>query len=329
MRQRQGIALAAFVALALGVGYLLGRSAQSSTQPGIPPRDTAAMADAASSTTKPRVQSRNFAPAARPSAPLPPPRAPLLSVFNELKSRVDSGDGKAATRLFHDLKICRELRFTQDVGLTLAAGALNKPTPEELNQQDQLLDRAQKMMDFVQDNASMCAGIDLDQFDATVPAMLVAARGGDLLALDCYLGLEISAVPGRLLDHPEWLTQYKENALALAQSGLERGDWRVVKLLEFAYSAGTGGSELLNYVTGPPNSEQSYRYQALIRRGASGAFAAQLDTMFPMAATDASLNKEQIDAADAWAQDIYTRYFHGTSSNELEKWESSCPDGPF
>jgi hypothetical protein len=51
--------------------------------------------------------------------------------------------------------------------------------------------------------------------------------------------------------------------------------------------------------------------------------------MFPMAATDASLNKEQIDAADAWAQDIYTRYFHGTSSNELEKWESSCPDGPF
>jgi len=332
MRQRQWIALAAFAVLVLAVGYFLDHRAQSSAPPVITPVD-AMMVDTAHSNARSLTPSRSLAPAAHLSSPLPPPKAPLLSVFNELRTRVDAGDGAAATRLFHDLKICRELRFAQDVGPTLLTGALNEPTrgksPEELNQQYESLDRTQKMMDFVHDNAAMCAGIDLDQFDATVPAMLVAARSGDLLALDCYLGMEISAVPGRLLDHPEWLTQYKQNALALAQSGLELGDWRVVKLLEFAYSAGSAGT-LLGYVTGQhPDPEQAYRYQKLERLGATGDFAVQLGMMFPIAAPNASLSKEQVAAADAWAQDVYTRYFHGTSSNELEKWESSCPDVPF
>ena len=335
MRQRQWIALAAAVP-ALIVGYFLGHSVGSSPQQASTIPIDKATADTAHSSAMSRAPLRIAAPTTRKldaaAQPLPPPKTPLLSVFNELKSRADSGDGAAASRLFHDVESCRRLRFAQEVGDLLIRHSLNEPTTnksaEELIQQDQSLDRTQKMINFVRDNTTMCAGVSPNEIDATVPIMLLAAQSGDLPALDCYVGLEITSVPGNLIDHPEWLTQYKHNALALAQSALERGDWHVVKLLEFAYSSGSGGSELLGYVTGRhPDPEQAYRYQKLQRLGASGDYAAQLDSMYPL--VDSSLNRQQIAAADAWAQDVYSRYFQGTSSNELGNWESACPDVVF
>ena len=333
MRERKWITLAA--ALALTAGYFLGRSAGSR----LPQEVATAVHATTGGTPHPDVASRialhsvvSTTRAQFATSPLPPHKTPLLSVFDELKTRADSGDGEAASRLFHDLESCRRVRFAQETWNQLTGIALNEPvknkSSEELILQDQSLDRTQKMIAFVRDNTAMCAGLGSEQVDATVPAMLIAAQSGDLPALDCYLGLQVSSVPGNLIDHPEWLTQYKQNAPALAQLGIERGDWHVVKLLQFAYSIGADGSLLLGYVTGRhPDPEQAYRYQKLERLGASGDYAVQLDRMYSF--IDASLSKQQIAAADAWAQETYSRYFQGTSSNELGKWESACPDVVF
>ena len=46
-------------------------------------------------------------------APLPPPGLPLGQIYDGLKRRADMGDAEAATRLFHEVHRCLEVRRTR------------------------------------------------------------------------------------------------------------------------------------------------------------------------------------------------------------------------
>ena len=332
MRQLQWIALATLIALALGIGYFLGRGIRSATTGAEQTIDTSSrridsFAPQETIAHSPADRSAHEV-LARPLIPLPPSGTPLTQIFDGLKARSDAGDGQAASRLYHDLETCRRWRAEKSMVAELVPNLLDadttKSSPEELEQTERWLGLTQQKMDFVRKNSALCTGTDLDQLDETVPAMLAAARTGNTRALDCYLSLDIGTIPGRLMDHPEWLSQYKQNAAALTQTALEHGDWRVVRLLQYAYSAGSSGSDLLGRALGAdPEPEQQYRYYRLERLGASGDYAKQLDVQHQWPST---LSAEQIAAADAWAQDTYTRYFDGTSSNELANWASACPE---
>jgi hypothetical protein len=327
MRQRQWIAIAAFVALALGIGYFLGRGAPMPAPSAAPvaPVEATTRESAAQQQPSAARASARAAHAGPAGMPLPLPGTPLAQVFDELKARADAGDLQAASRLERDLRRCaRNQRIKRVlplfVSLALDTDPKNSNT-ETVQFEDPYLGDLQRKLDEVRNNEILCAELEEAQFAALWPLELQAAHLGDIRALDCYVGNSVSDIPG-LLDHPQWLTQYKNNALALAETAIHNGDWVAVDLLHMAYE-GIFPDMLLHQLTGY-DPVLSYRYVKLQRLGATGEFATNSDKVLRSAAQ--GLTPQQLADADAWAQDTYTQYFRGSSSNGLSNGANICPN---
>lgn len=321
MRRRQIFAVICILVLALGAGYFLHRSAFSGRNTRTDPPAIAQPESKTESAPGVQKQSKHRTVAPASSAPLPPPGTPLKDVYAELKARADAGDGAAASRLFRDITRCRLAhRLERSVPDMLSVTAIRDDKKDSANQlamQNNMLNFLQKQLDFVKQSEAICAGADTSLLDDEIPASLRAAQLGDERAIDCYIGMEFMNAPG-LLDHPEWLTQYKSNAMMLAQTALQNGDWIVVSLLQDAYS-GRFGTALLGQLTGTDQA-LSYRYLVLNRLGTNDESAGYLDRKIKEASS--SLTPDQISNANAWAQDAYTRYFKGITPNQ----SSTCLD---
>ncbi len=138
-----------------------------------------------------------------------------------------------------------------------------------------------------------------------MPTVLRAAQLGDDDAADCYVGSELGNQPG-LLDHPQWVTDFKENAVDLANATVTHGDWTAVRLLALAY-VGTFYGSILTQATGT-NPANAYRYLRLWRMGAGEKENIDfIDKQIAQAA--AQITQVDRDAADRWAQNAYQQYF--------------------
>lgn len=256
-------------------------------------------------------------------APLPPPDTPLTKIYEELKARADADDAEAASRLFNDLGRCSSVRELSHLLPRIAPHVLEGDTkdltPDQLQRQEVRLNSFKQEVDFVQKNQPMCEGLSDDQMTSLVPVSLQAAQLGNHDALNCYIGHELTMQPG-LLDHPEWLTQYKAVAVALANSAVQQGDWTTVNMLKNAYAA-TYSSSLLTQATGV-DPMKSYEYLKLQRLGAGNDFAARLDKRLVDEAQQ--LTPAQLAEADAWAQSTYSSYFGGSSSDGMTDGTRTC-----
>lgn len=316
--------------LALGAGYFIHRGAThaghgaSASDPAGQDAVTPTERTAPNVEEAPRIartRSTNRIASSSP-APLPPPGTPLKAAMAELSARADAGDSEAASRLARDLNKCTYVARMKQLLPQIVPFALDeddkKLTAKELSQREKSLGLYQRELDRIHDNEALCAGLDRADFDALTPALLRAAQLGDARATDCYLSSGLTGMQG-LLDHPEWLADFKRNAMPLAHTAIERGDWVAVGILEHAY----GGffSDFMSQITGP-DLAQRYRYLSLQRLGARGDFIAKLDRQ--IAAIVPSLTPAQVSDGDSWAQDTYTRYFNGSSSNELSNGTNVC-----
>lgn len=303
------------IASALVVGYLIGRapaldafsnaiSAKSSPKAANVKDAAHTRKTVASSATKKTTSSGDNA-------------APTLrDVYADLKSRADANDAAAASELYYDLRRCRLQKLSAQSLPRWVREVLNHDvsgsTDEQLKIHEQALETMQREIDFVQRNAPFCDDADPDMIDQLAPASLKAAQLGDTKAINCYVSGMLLHMPG-VLDHPEWLNDFKQNALPLADQAFKNGDWRVVSLYANAYS-GSFVSGLFGQLTGT-DPVRAYQYLKLQQLGASGDFIQGIADRVNDAATD--LTPEQIAQSDAWAQDTYTRYFNGTPSDEL------------
>jgi len=257
------------------------------------------------------------------TAALPPRGTPVAETYAQLKIRADAGDATAATRLYHDLQRCRMARtFQQMIDERLDRELPNEVDPHlsvlEIKRRQAALASMQEQLDFVRDNEALCAGLGDERINSIVPASLRAAQLGDLKALDCYVGSDMG-MPG-LLDHPEWLTQFKQNIPNLIETATRRGDWVAVDLAHHAY-AGAFPDTPRGQVLGA-DPAMDYRYLRLERLGANGAFLTKLDRLLEQASRP--LTPQQIDDGDSWAQDRYARYFDGSSSSEVSNGATIC-----
>lgn len=295
-------------AAALVLGYLIGRTPSLGTPvAAVSAKAAAKPADGSESAAHSRKTVMSASAASIQKKRTDAPDTPTLkSVYADLKRRADANDADAAAELYRDLSRCH---LEQELGRTLPTwlksaldGDTSKDTPEQLKQREEFLDSMQKEVDFVQRNQAFCADADPDTLAQLVPATLKAAQLGDINATRCYLSNVIQMVPG-LLDHPEWITDFKQNAVPLAQFGVEHGDWRTVALLAHAYRGTFSGSLLTQAVKADP--VQAYQYTKLLSLGSS------LKGTDPNQMTE-GLTAEQIAQADAAAQDMYVRYFNST-----------------
>ena len=269
------------------------------------------------STAKPAVD-----PSAVIAVPLPPAGAPLAQIYDELKARANAGDAQAASRLYHGLNRCRVAdsyrRHISRVlpGLLDADGRLHDVP---LEQQDHALQITQEWVAYVERNKDFCAGTSDEQLASIIPTALLAATLGDQKALDCYIGTDFTSM-SNLFDHPEVITQYRDNVPGLIDTAIRKGDWVALDLAQRAYSGESEGTPLGQLIAADPLV--AYRYQRLERLGASGEFAAELDRQ--IAQTAGHLTPTQIIAGDSWAQDQYSRYFNSSSSNEVSNGANIC-----
>jgi len=244
------------------------------------------------------------------TASLPPPGTPLKQTLAELKARADAGDATAASRLFHDMQTCAEVQHINQTMPTAAGRMLNQNpsqmSPAALQGNDRMLGMMQKNLDFAQDNAALCADLTTGDLASLVPATLQAAQLGDPQAADCYVGANLNNWPG-LLDNPNWISDYKSNALPLANAAIQQGNWTMAGLLAAAYN-GAGRSNMLTQVTGT-DPAQAYSYLKLLSMGQQPSSNATNRINTGLTNLAGQLSPEQIQAADTWAQGTYQQYF--------------------
>ena len=265
------------------------------------------------------------------TAPLPPANAPLKQTFAELKARADASDAAAASRLFHDIQSCAEVQRINQIMPNFANRVLNgdpaSMSPGAARRSDRLLGMIQKNLDFAQANAALCADVGPEEMADLVPATLEAAQTGDPQAANCYVGANLNNWPG-VLDNPDWISDYKANALPLATAAVQQGDWPMVGLMASAYAGGVRSNTMLTQVTGA-NPVQAYSYAKLMSLGQPAGNTSNR-TANNFASLASQLSPDQQQAADAWAQNAYQQYFASTprQPGEVGNAMRSCQGGP-
>jgi len=273
--------------------------------------------------TLPKKNSTSGVPAA-----LPPPGTPLKSILADLKQRADDGDAAASSRLYRDLRTCAAVqRIDRQAPAMSGNRLLNQDiadmSPDELRNGERRLGRLQGRLDFASDNAALCNGLASSDFAALVPATLQAAQLGDAQAAACYVGANLGNWVG-LLDNPQWVSDYRNNALPLANNAIEQGNWAMVGLMASAYGGNGRTANLLAQVTGT-DPLQAYTYARLMNLGqaADGPSPRAANVLSNLAA---QLTPEQIQAADAQAQTMFQRYFDGAPREPGESTMAALRD---
>lgn len=316
--RRRFTVMAMAAVVAIGAGLLMRNRAAQQRSP------TAAVGTANSVTANPdeRPATANATTPETPvkdgaaATPLPPASAPLARTYDELKTRADAGDAPAASRLYHDVSQCVQARSSVPMLRAMIDSMLARDdrglASEELARKEQTLAKLQQELakqDAVR--TTQCLDLDEDKLQI-VPAAMRAAQLGDDAAADCYIDLSFAYL-GKLLDHPEWLTLYKAQALDIANAAVARGDWTMVAQLQYAYSPSPAdaGVSFLKQLTGT-DPALAYRYGRLLRLGvvnAADISTGVVDRQLQELARN--LSATAIRDGDRWADDAYHRYFGG------------------
>ena len=325
-RLRSAVIVVALVAVIGAITWMLIRGENSSPAPA-----PAATAGATAIPAVPSADGNRAANVSKPAAELrraatkqalPPPGTPLAQTYADLKARADAGDVAAAARLFQDAHHCFRTRMKVLSMPRTARAVLRQDTSklnaEQLKEREESLAMVERQIDDARADNAGCEGLTDAQLQLA-PLAMQAAKLGDAEATRCYVsGFFLYA--GGLLDHPEWLTQYRSSALPLAQAAIERGDWAMVGELGDSYSGWPIAplSQLLG--TDPA---RGYRYLKLQRLGAPEGTAARFDDELAVATRE--LSAEQIAEGDAWAQEVYLRYFGGQPASSDTTGMALCP----
>jgi len=195
----------------------------------------------------------------------------------------------------------------------------SKLDAEQLKEREENLARLEQQIEDARAQNAGCKGLTDAQLQLA-PLALQAAKLGDAAASRCYVS-GIFLYTGGLLDHPEWLTQYTSNALPLAQTAIERGDWTMVAQLRNGYTGELAIAPLGQLLGVDP--AQAYRYLKLQRLGSSEGSVSRLEE--ELATATRELSAEQIAEGDSWAQDAYLRYFGGQPADPDPTAMNFCP----
>ncbi len=159
------------------------------------------------------------------------------------------------------------------------------------------------------ENEGACAGLDANLLTGTIyPLLLDMARRGDPEAADCYVSADFALSEVQL--SPDAVEEYRRNAEALIRDGMEKGDWRMVELMQTAndrdgYAHSDQHSWFQEISTG--DAARAYGYNRLLRLGASDSYGTQLDRA--LEARKAALTPQQIAEQDAWAEREFRAHF--------------------
>jgi hypothetical protein len=153
-------------------------------------------------------------------------------------------------------------------------------------------------------------------------ATRAAARAGDLGAQMCYLMQQAGdRDTGFMLSDVE-IAEFQSEAPRYVGDAFRRGDWRVVNLLGFHVVDWAGLFVQLEPWRDPLREYKAYR---LLLLGVGAADAQGSDQWLPLSLnSESTLSAEDIRDSDAWAHEMYDKYF--SSQPRLIKEPTVCTD---
>lgn len=182
-----------------------------------------------------------------------------------------------------------------------------------------LIDSAQRSF------ANLSCGDEHDLFAKYYNSTKKAAKSGNSDAQLCYLQSNFLDLD----DAPHYtqadISEYETASPKYIEDAFSRGDWRVVQLLSSDHHGAITGLSL--YIPNIGTPDTIYKMTRLLRLGASGEYAEQLDAKLDtIARPDGKENPElpqvKVTDADAWAQKTFSQYF--ASSPRLSEPPSTC-----
>jgi hypothetical protein len=146
-------------------------------------------------------------------------------------------------------------------------------------------------------------------------ATKTAAEAGDTDAQMCYVFGGFATQEGDFAYTDAEMAEYRATAPRYMDAALQRGDWRVVKLLSFHIVDWAGPWAFLDQWQDPA---REYEAQRLLRLGAAESYAQDLDNLY----SDRQYPDAIKTAGDARAQETYEKYF--SSQPKLTKEPQTC-----
>lgn len=279
-------------------------------------------ASAAGADTEPRAPDAPDAPPRRAdpapaSAALPPADMPLKQSYAELLAGMNRGDAAATSRLYLDLNRCARAKAVIRASARFADDVLSQ-RPDVGSSQETQLDQAERRMRNAERLKQLCADVDESMLRSIAAVTLRAAQLGDAGARTCYVHRGPFMNPQEMIEHPESISVYRSQAPALVEEALRQGDWKMVDMLQYAYSPRSG--TMLAGLVGHDDA-QYYRYLKLFRLGADAGAIKRIDKELTDAAS--VLTPEQIAQADGWAKTTFERDFRGISNEAApQRWDA-------
>lgn len=238
------------------------------------------------------------------------PVARLVDDYDALKIKADAGDKTAASELYRKVMACNRSARTQWTNMNSLTSFNVATSDPDLDPDVRAKFEAQvaKYADRINTVAQLCDGVT-DAIVQSLPAVtLEAAKLGDVDARACYINRGPMADPSAVVNNPSLLADYRTDAEQLIADAMVQGDWRVVDMLQFAYS--TRGWQVLSGVTGF-DPLAVYRYQRLWRLGITDpGRAADYDQV--LAASRTPFTPEEIAQADEWARSMFEQSFRNS-----------------
>jgi hypothetical protein len=139
-----------------------------------------------------------------------------------------------------------------------------------------------------------------------------AAQQGAPSAQMCYLQSNFPGFDARSHYSEQDVAEYKASSSVYIRDAFQRGDWRIVQLLSNDHRGGITGLAIDIPDIGTPST--MYKMLTLLRLGASGDYANQLDSQIddlvrPDGKENPELPQSMIDEDETWAQETHSKYF--------------------
>lgn len=258
------------------------------------------------------------------AGPAPRQSAPPESFAQDaerLLARADYGDADAASSVFQETSRCAHAAsFVRNATVTLRVCG-QETRPEFVQRCQRQTDGLRERITRAQAQADACGGTS--EPEATrlrYRAAVLAARSGDEGAQACIVQADFDQ---RFLDLTDAdREQYQIAAIAYYNSALERGDWRVLPAMTISRRS-LGHVHGLQRLLTDGDEETRYRMTRLLRWGAEGSYAAELDKRLNYFRNSGG---PPIDfaAADAWAERQFREHF--AQSPRLDQAPAGCGD---
>jgi len=251
---------------------------------------------------------------------LPPSGAPWEDVYSQLFSRGESGDVRAATRLFEDTIRCNNYLFvSRQIDKILNMYSQATPTERTLRDHDAAL---LKLENRLKEAVKSCSQVNAGELASVIYSVVrQAALLGNSNAQICYVDAGVfdkAHIGANLLSKVK--ADYAGHVLQVAQAGIEGGNWAMAFLMEQAYASsplGIGGRSWLGEVV-QPDPLGMYSYLLLEKRGreSRGDDTIISDELMKIR-NEYGFSAADVKAASVWAEHMYSVYFS----------QSPYPDG--